>query len=255
MAVAIAFGADDGNAALAVDAEEGVRLGGGEDGIDGNAEVAAGAVLEADRCRQAGRHLAVGLRFGGAGADCGPRDEVAVVLRRNRVERLGTGRQADLGDVEQELAGLFHADVDAEAVVHEGVVDVALPAHRGARLFEIDAHDDLQRVADFVGQRLQAAGVVEAGHRVVDRAGADDDEQAVILALEYPAQQVAPVHDGSGGRERDRQTAMDFLRRRHGVEGGYVYVFNVDGAHGLLAQLANHVFHCRNLVVQGRAMA
>ena len=69
------------------------------------------------------------------------------------------------------------------------------------------------------------------------------------------ARQIATVHDGPGGRERDRQTAVDFLRRRHGVEGGYVYVFNVDGAHGLLAQLANHVFHCRNFVVQGRAMA
>ena len=158
-------------------------------------------------------------------------------------------------DVEQELARLFHADIDAEAIVHERVVDVALPADGGARLFEIDAHDDLQGVAHFIGQRLQAAGVIEAGDRVVDRAGADDDEQAMVLALENLAQQSATVGDGLGGLGADRQAGVDFLRRRHGVEGGDVDVFDVDGAHGLLAQLANHVFHRGNLVVQGRAVA
>ena len=113
----------------------------------------------------------------------------------------------------------------------------------------------LQRVADFIGQHFQAAGVIKAGDRVVDRAGADDDEQALVLALENLAQQSATVRDGLGGLGADRQARVNFLRCRHGVEGGDVYVFDVDGAHGLLAQLANHVFHCGNLVVQGRAMA
>ncbi len=197
----------------------------------------------------------MGLRFGSAGADRGPRDQVAIILWRNRVERLGAGRQADFGNVEQELAGFLHADVDAEAVVHERVVDIALPAHRGARLFEIDAHDQLQRVADFVGQRLEAAGVIEAGDRVVDRAGADDDEEARVRALENAVQRGAAMHDGVCGGQRQRQAAVDILRRRHGVEGGDVDVFDVDGAHGLLAQLANHVFDGGDLVVQGRAMA
>src|SRR6185369_4651973 len=232
VAVGVALGADDGDPALVGQAEEGVRLGGGEDGVDRDAEVAAGAVLEADRGRQAGGHFAVGLRFGGAGADGGPGDEVAVVLRRIRVERLGAGRHADFGDLEQEFAGLGHADVDLEAVVHERVVDVVLPADRGARFFEIDAHDQLQRVADFFGQFLQAVGVVEAGDRVVDGAGADDDDQAVVLAVEDVAQHMATVGDRLGGFLGKRQAGVDFFRRRHFVEGGDVDVFDVVCGHG-----------------------
>jgi hypothetical protein len=54
----------------------------------------------------------VGLRFGGAGADGRPGDEVAVVLRAVRVERFGAGWQADFIHLQQEFAGLLHADVD-----------------------------------------------------------------------------------------------------------------------------------------------
>ncbi len=191
MAVPVAGGPHDGDAPFVVQAKEGVRARGGEDGVGSHGQVAAGRVLEADRGGQAGRHLAVGLRLGGAGADGRPGDQVAVVLRAVRVERFGAGWQAEFIDLQQEVAGLLHAHVDLEGVVHERVVDVALPADGGARLFEIDAHDDLQRVADFIGQLLQAVGVIEAGDRVVDGAGADDDEQAVILAVENLAQQVA----------------------------------------------------------------
>ena len=170
-----------------------------QDGVDGDADVAVGAVLEADRRRQAGRHLAVGLRFGGARADRGPGDQVAQVLRRNRVERFGGGRQAQFAHVEQELARLFHADVDAERVVHERVVDIALPAGGGARLFEIHAHHQQHRVGHFGLQRLQAARVIEAGDRIVDRARADHDEQALVLAVDDVAQRFAALHDGGEG--------------------------------------------------------
>src|SRR5690606_40383545 len=48
-----------------VDAEEGVWLRGRQDGIDRDADIAVSAVLETDRSREAGGHLAVRLRFGG----------------------------------------------------------------------------------------------------------------------------------------------------------------------------------------------
>jgi hypothetical protein len=50
----------------------------------------------------------------------------------------------------------------------------------------------------------------------------------VILAVEDVAQQVSAVMIVLAALSRDRQTGVDFLRRRHGVEGGYVDVFNVD---------------------------
>jgi hypothetical protein len=157
VAVTVAARAHDRRASLAVDAQETVRPRGREDGVDGDADVAVGAVLEADRGRQAGRYLAVRLRFGRARADGRPGDQIAEILRRDRVERLGAGRQAEFGELQQECARLVHALIDPEGIVHVRVIDVALPAGRRARLFEIDPHHQVQRLADLVGQSLQAA--------------------------------------------------------------------------------------------------
>ena len=70
--------------------------------VDRDLHVAVGAVLEADRARQAGGELAMDLAFGGARADRAPGDEVGDVLRRGHVEELAAGRQAELVDVEQQ---------------------------------------------------------------------------------------------------------------------------------------------------------
>ena len=63
--------------------------------LDRDADVAVGAVLEADGRRQAGGDLAVCLRFGRARTDGRPGNQIAEVLRRNRVERFGAGWQAE----------------------------------------------------------------------------------------------------------------------------------------------------------------
>jgi cobaltochelatase CobN len=111
---------------------------------------------------------------------------------RDHVQELAARRHAQAVDVDQQLARDAQAFVDAVALVQVGVVDQALPAHRGARLLEVHAHHDLQRVGVLVAQRPQAAGVVQRGGRVVDRAGADDHQQAVVLAGH-------DVVDGCGG--------------------------------------------------------
>jgi hypothetical protein len=125
----------------------------------------------------------VHLAFGGARADGAPGDQVADVLRADGVQELAGGRHAQAVDLQQQLAGDAQALVDAEALVQVGVVDQALPAHRGARLLEVHAHHDLQRVLVLLAQVLQAAGVVHRGGRVVDRAGPDDDQQAVVMPV------------------------------------------------------------------------
>ena len=109
----------------------------------------------------------------------------AMYCGRGHVEELAAGRQAERVDVEQQAAREPQAVVDAEAAVEVGVVDQPLPAHGGARLFEVDAHHDLEVVG--VTRRARAArrrGVVEGGLGVVDRAGADDDDQAVVVAVQ-----------------------------------------------------------------------
>ena len=231
MAIPVAARAGDRRLAVAVDAEEAVRAGRRDDRVDRHLEVAIGGVLEADRCGQARCHLAVGLRFRGARTDCGPGDEVAVVLRRDRVERLGGGGQADLADVEQELARALHADVDAEGVVHERIVDEALPAGRGARLLEIDAHDQQQGVGDLVGEFLEPARIVQAGHGIVDRARPDHHEHARVLAVEDVHHRLAACHHRRGCALGERHARLDLLGRRHVVEGKDVEVFGLGEGH------------------------
>ena len=64
-----------------VDPRERMGHGGGADGVDRHLDVAVGAVLEADRHREAGAELAVDLALGGARADRAPADRVGDVLR------------------------------------------------------------------------------------------------------------------------------------------------------------------------------
>ena len=149
---------------------EGVRGRGGADRVDRDLDVAVGAVLEADRHREAGAELAVGLALGGARADRAPGDRVGDVLRRDRVEELAADRQPELDHLEQQLAGDPQAGVDVAGAVQVRVVDQALPAGRRPRLLEVDAHHDQQSSLQLARPRAQPAGVVERRLRVVDAA-------------------------------------------------------------------------------------
>ena len=60
--------------------------------------------------------------------------------------------------------------VDVEAAVQAGIVDQALPAHRGARLLEVDPHDDQGSSASGATVAARPLRVVEGGRRVVDGA-------------------------------------------------------------------------------------
>ncbi len=187
--------------------------------VDRDRQRAVGAVLEADRRRQPARHLAVGLRFGRARADRGPRDQVRQVLRHDRVERLGGSRHAEIGQPAEQLARGADALLDVEGVVEIRVVDQALPAHRGARLLEVDPHDQQHRVLDARGQLAQSQRVLAGRRRIVDRARSDHDEQARVLPIEHAAQRLAAGIDEVFSCARQRQPLLDLIRCRQQFAG------------------------------------
>ena len=92
---------------------------------------------------------------------------------------------AETQDLEQEAACEPQAGVDVAGAVQMRVVDQALPADRGARLLEVDAHHDQQVVAQALGLGAEALGVLTGRVKVVDAAGTDDDHQPVIVAVEH----------------------------------------------------------------------
>ena len=148
-------------------------------------DVSVGAVLEPDRHRQARGELAVDLALGGPGADRAPGHGVRDVLRRDRVQPFAAHRHAERHDVEQEQARDPQAAVHVMTAVHAGVVDQALPAGHRTRLLEVDPHHDQQVGGVRVAEGGQAAGVVQRGGRIVDRARPGDDQQAVIRVVKH----------------------------------------------------------------------
>jgi len=107
---------------------------------------------------------------------------------------------------------------DAKALVQVGIVDEALPAHRRARLFEIDPHHDLQGLAVTGARLLQPPRVVQRRAGIVDRAGADHHQQPVVLrghdVVDVPAGfRNELFHGGAANREKADQV---FGRGQHG---------------------------------------
>ena len=156
-------------------------MAGGLDRVDCGGEIAIGPVLEAQGHGQTGCHLPVGLALGGAGSDRRPANQVGDVLGRNGIEELGCGRQTEVQDIAEKGAGEMKAASDVAGAIEMRIHDQSLPAHRCSRLFEIDPHDEKQVIGYFTSQTGQALSVFMTGFNIVDRAGADHDEEAAIV--------------------------------------------------------------------------
>ena len=166
------------------------------------------------------------LAFRGARADGAPADQVADELRRQQVQEFRAHGQAQGQHVQQQGAGHFQAFVDGEAAVQVRVVDVALPAHGGAGLLEVDAHDHEQLAGQGVGLGLELARIVHGLVVVVDGAGSDDDDEPVVPALQH-------VRDG--GAAGFHQLLRGFGRGQPFLQQGR----GDQGAHGLDAQVVD----------------
>ena len=186
VAVRVAAGHDGGGGTVEVDAEKGLRLRRGLDGVDRGLKGAVGAVLEAEGHREARGHLPVGLRLGRAGADGAPADEVGHVLRRDRIEEFRGGGEAEIEHIAQKSTSEAQTGGDIVGAVEVRVHDQALPAHGRAGFLKIDAHDDHHAVGHLAGEEGEALGVVAAGGEVVNRARTDDEEKTLVVGEDQP---------------------------------------------------------------------
>jgi len=192
----------------------------------------------------------VHLTLRGAGADGAPGDQVGNILRRNHVEVLGCRRHAHFVEIAQQLASGPQALVDVEALVEIRIVDEPLPAHRGPRLFEVHPHDDDQVTDQTLLDFEQALAIFDGRPGIVDGAGSDDDQQAVVLTPQDRLDLTPRLEHRLRGCRGDRKLLMglvggdDFLnfgnpevvgivgimRDRNGVLGQIHDVYS-DGGH------------------------
>ena len=234
--VRVARGGDDRRATVLINAEKTVRRARRQQGVERRLDTAVRAVLEADRHRQAAGHFAVRLGLGGARPDRRPTHHVRQVLRHDGIEKFGGRGQAEGRDLEENLACQAQPGGQIAGIIHAGIVDQPLPADRGARFFEIDAHENADRIGKLLPQRRQPPRVVDRTGRIMDRARTDDGQQT----------RVAPVQDGLGfgaaagrRRERDllgRERFFDDLRGHEAFEAADARVFEraagLAGRHG-----------------------
>ena len=132
------------------------------------------------------------------------------VIGSRNSQPTGTPRPEDL---EQEAAGHAQAGVDVARAVQVRVVDQALPADRGARLLEVDAHHDQQIVGQALGLAAQQFGVLARRLDVVHAAGTDDHHQAVVLAVQHGVRVGAAAQQHFDALIVQRQLVEELLRR------------------------------------------
>jgi hypothetical protein len=114
---------------------------------------------------------------------------------------------ADLVHLEEELARKAQPLVHVEGLVQVRVVDEALPADGGARLLEVNAHDDREVVAQPVALALHARRVLDRRLVVVDRARPHHDEQPVVGAAQDVVHGLAPLERCLAGAVRGGELA------------------------------------------------
>ena len=88
--------------------------------------------------------------------------------------------------------------LDIKGIIQVRIVDQAFPAYGGAWLLEVHAHDDQQCIADFIGELFQSGGIIAGSFYIVNRAGAYDDEQTVILAIHNVVDGLPTIGNGFG---------------------------------------------------------
>src|SRR5262245_31817023 len=120
------------------------------------------------------------LAFAGARPNRRPGHQIGDVLRRLRVEELTSRGDADLDDIAQQPPRNPEATVNIEAAVETGIVDQSLPTDRGARLLEINAHNDLQAIMQLIAHFFEPPCIVEGGSMVMHGTRPDDDDEAIV---------------------------------------------------------------------------
>src|SRR6266550_4534924 len=213
MRARIPAGLDDRGEALLGDTHEAMWLPCGTHRIDRDLNASIGAVLETDGHRESRRELAVHLTLGRARAYRGPRDEVAGVLRGDRIDELARRRNADLDEIEQQAARQTKTVVDPEGAVTVRVGHETFPADARSGLHEVGAHDDDEVVAQLVTESVQTPRVVERGDGIVDGARPDDRDEPVVRQRKDASQVVAPFGDEARSGLGQRQLLEDDRRR------------------------------------------
>ena len=179
---------------------------GGADGVDGDLDVAVGAVFETDRAGQTAGKLAMRLRFGCACADGSPTHQIGNVLRRDHIQVFDAGGKAESHNVAQQFTGDAQSMIDAAATVHIRVVHQTFPTDGCTGLLEINAHDDFKVACQASTLFVELLRIFHCSLGIMNRAGADDDKKSIVVSV----QNFVSGHSGAVNGSCERLFAGEF---------------------------------------------
>ena len=197
------------------------------DSINSHCQASVGAVLEANGERETRRQFTVELGFRCPGTNGAKGDEVCKELWRDGVEHLRGNGHTSRCKVNKELARDPKALVDLVRLVNVWVIDQALPADCCSWLLEVGAHDDAEVVLKLVGQGLETLAVLDGQFWVVERAGPNHDEEAVILLCDDAGSIFASLEDRLLGMVGDGKLLGEELGRDEWVITKYCAAMSV----------------------------
>ena len=210
MGMRVARGLDQRRTSAVIHAEMAMPMRRRPDGLHGDLDASISAILEAHRTAEAGGHLAMDLRLGGAGADGRPAEQVFQVGGGQRLQQLRRHRQAQLVDLAHQLACLTQAGGHVIAAIQMRIIGQPLPAHRGARLLDIDTHHQLEAITYLRLDHRQALGVLTRGLEIMDGARPDHHQQTIIVAGENGVDLIAMLANLAGQVGVHRQLLAQF---------------------------------------------
>ena len=92
------------------------------------------------------------------------------------------------------------------------IVNQPFPANGGAGFFKIDAHDQIEAIADLFCQNFKAAGVLNRRLRIVNRARSADYQQARIATGDDIRNGLTGVRDLRFLLDAQREFRLQLLR-------------------------------------------
>ena len=165
-----------------VDTDETVRHRRGAHGVDGRGQAAVGAIFKAYRHGKTRGHFAVRLRFRGSRADGGPAEQIPKVLRAVGIQRFRRQRQSHIHELDQQTTRNLQAAFNIKRTIHMRVVNQPLPADGSTGFFKIDAHHQIEAIADLCGKGFKPTSIFDRSFRIVNGARTANHQQARIAA-------------------------------------------------------------------------
>jgi len=114
------------------------------------------------------------LGFGRPGSYGCPGKEFGNILGNNRIQHLAACGKAQFIDAHQQAPSSPKPPGNIIGAVHARIYDQPSPTERRAGFFEINAHNDKQRIRILARKPGQPIGILEGSLGVVDGTGTDD---------------------------------------------------------------------------------